>query len=133
MAAEDGGNGAWRGGIKGRCFTFITFLLRKFADQKAGRPRRDFVVELMLLIANNKVLNKNLATSFMPLLCPWYYFQQYKCLHYCLMPVQIVLLCKHSIRYHYNINLITFINYKRYQQTTPLNIVLPFNNYSFET
>ena len=71
MAAEDGSSGAWcgeSGDTEGHCSTSITSLFRESAVQKAERLKNTkvmvFVTAPTFSIGNDKMLNKNLATSF---------------------------------------------------------------------
>ena len=67
MAAEDGSNEVSDDDAEDHCSTFIVSSLHESAEQKPGRPRKHeglWYSLLAFLIANDKVLNKNLATSF---------------------------------------------------------------------
>ena len=86
MGAKYGSSVAWHcesGGIEGHYSTSIASLFYESAVQMLGVQRNTkfhgFCCCTNILIGNNKMLNKNLATS--PLLCLRYCFKQ--CKHLC--------------------------------------------------
>ena len=71
MAAKDGSRGVWcgeSGDTEGRYSTFIASLFCESAVQKAERLKNTkvmvFVTAPTFSLGNDKMLNKNLATSF---------------------------------------------------------------------
>ena len=71
MGAEYSSSVAWRcesGGTEGHCFTSIASLFYESAVQMLGVQRNTkfhgFCCCTNILIGNNKMLNKNLATSY---------------------------------------------------------------------
>ena len=68
MAAEDGSNRPWCGETEGWYSTYINSSFRESAEIRPGSPgnTRFMVIAtaLTFLVANDKMLNKNLTTSF---------------------------------------------------------------------
>ena len=125
-----GSKGSWRGDAEGHYCTFITSLLRESVEQKAGGPGNTKVCSFhrCMKIVNDKMLNKNLATSFtstLPLVLLPAIQKSSLSLDAISKSFYYTNIGNFNIRYYYIINLNGFINYEKYTKNCPFKILIP--------